>query len=378
MKIGLLTYYGDLNCGTNLQAYASLKAIQETYPHAAVEIIPFHGFRQRILPYMSNATVQSLINDLRRISAYHSFKKHCLGVVKDRVITHVPKALRFIEQQRYDIIYVGADTLLELDRLPHGSEEITAYWLAPQIASRKILLAASCKNVEYERLSPLRREKLQATLSSFDAYGVRDVTTYNLLQHFVDSEQIQLIPDPTFTLPIDYLFIEQYLTRHSITIPRQSICFNTYRTDKWVESVANRLKQKGFTIVSLRPAPWADIVLNGLSPFEQLGVYRYFKLIVTHRFHDSIFALKNGTPPLVYVADTSYTTEQGESKCASLIKQFELYPQHIIDNNNDFTVEVFLDKIDAIINSYELRRESVDAKLKAYKEQYYKFLKSTL
>lgn len=29
MKIGLLTYYGDLNCGTNMQALATFQAIKK-------------------------------------------------------------------------------------------------------------------------------------------------------------------------------------------------------------------------------------------------------------------------------------------------------------------------------------------------------------
>ena len=32
MKIGLLTYYGDLNCGTNMQALATFQAIKKVYP----------------------------------------------------------------------------------------------------------------------------------------------------------------------------------------------------------------------------------------------------------------------------------------------------------------------------------------------------------
>lgn len=51
MKIGLLTYFGDLNCGTNMQALSTFLALKKAYPHDAVEIIPFHGFRAKWLPY---------------------------------------------------------------------------------------------------------------------------------------------------------------------------------------------------------------------------------------------------------------------------------------------------------------------------------------
>lgn len=45
MKIGLLTYYGDLNnCGTNLQAYATYMELKKFYPNDEVEIVPIHTF----------------------------------------------------------------------------------------------------------------------------------------------------------------------------------------------------------------------------------------------------------------------------------------------------------------------------------------------
>lgn len=378
MKIGLLTYYGDLNCGTNLQAYASLMAIKKFHKDDNVEIIPFHGFYPRILPYISHATPTSLLNDAKRIYKYYKFRKDVLGVTHDKVITNIHNALTYINDLQYDKIYVGADTLLELDRLPHGSEEITAYWLSPHIKAQKILLAASCKNIEYEQLHATQRAKIQASITSFTALGVRDNTTANLLSWFVSDNQVKIIPDPTFSLNIDYSHIENYLQRNNINIPENSICFNTYRTDEWAHETATTLKSKGYNIVSLRPAPWADIVLNGLSPLEQLGVYRYFKLIITHRFHDTIFALKNGIAPLTYIADDSYTTTLGESKCSTLIKQTNLFPEHIIEGKNQLTPKTFVEKSELIINNFDKKKEDIQAQITQWAEEYYNFLRSTI
>ena len=61
MKIGLLTYYGDLNCGTNMQALATFQAIKKVYPLDDVEIIPFHGFRARMLPYKTFSPVAGFL-----------------------------------------------------------------------------------------------------------------------------------------------------------------------------------------------------------------------------------------------------------------------------------------------------------------------------
>lgn len=378
MKIGILTYYGDLNCGTNLQAYATLVAVRQRHPQDDVEVIPFHAFRPQRKPYLSNATLQSLLYDWRRIQQYNRFKKEFLGITKDNIIADIKSALHFIKERNYDIIYIGADTLLELDRLPQGCHDISAYWLSPDIKAKKVLLAASCKNTEYDTLSKPQIEKLSATIKGFSGLGVRDITTYNLLSHFVNCEQIEMIPDPTFSLPIDYSHIERYLQKNKIDIPKRSICFHTYRTDSWCSEVAAHFREKGFTIVSLRPAPWADIILNGLSPLEQLGVYRYFSLIVTHRFHDTIFALKNGIAPLTYVSDSSYTTTLGNSKCSSLIEDFNLYPQHIIDNPSELKARYFIERIEAILNSFDSRKEAIEHKIQSCAQAYLGFLDKSL
>lgn len=378
MKIGILTYYGDLNCGTNLQAYATLMAVQQHHPQDDVEVIPFHAFRPQCKPYLSNATLQSLLYDCRRIQQYNRFKKEYLGVTQDNIISDIKRALHFIKERDYDIIYIGADTLLELDRLPQDSHHISAYWLSPDITARKVLLAASCKNTEYNTLSKAQIEKLTAAIKGFSGIGVRDITTYNLISHFVDSKQIEIIPDPTFSLPIDYTHIERYLQKNKIDIPQRSICFHTYRTDLWCREVAEYFKGKGYTIVSLRPAPWADIILNGLSPLEQLGVYRYFSLIVTHRFHDTIFALKNSIPPLTYVSDSTYTTTLGNSKCSSLIEDFNLYPQHIIDKPSELRAACFIERIEAILNSFDSRKEVIKHKIQSCAQAYLGFLDKSL
>ena len=114
-----------------------------------------------------------------------------------------------------------------------------------------------------------------------------------------------------------------------------------------------------------------------MSPFEQLGVYRYFSLIITHRFHDTIFALKNGTPPLTYVADTSYTTELGESKCSALIKQMGLYPHHIIEQQDSLNAATILNKSEDILNHYMERQESVASHIKELAQEYRLFLNKT-
>lgn len=327
MKIGLLTYYGDLNCGTNLQAYATLKVIRQAYPNDDVEIIPFHGFKLRKMPYKTFSPV-NIYHDMLRFKKYSEFKKVNLGVRKDVVIKDVDKALWYIADRNYDVIYVGADTLLELDRLPEVYDGLSAYWLK-DIKARKVLIAASAKNVTYENLTNRQKVEIAKAARQFDSIGIRDRATHKLFASVLgDDFIIKYVPDPTFTLDVDYSYIEHYLNKRKITIPENSVFVQFFGDDYWLNEAIKEVKAAGYTVVTNRGVSWSDIVLIDMSPLEQLGLYKYVSFAITHRFHDGVFCMKNHTPVLIYVKSMkTFMTNDGESKHVSLLKDFGLYPQ---------------------------------------------------
>lgn len=377
MKIGILTYYGDLNCGTNLQAYATLQAVKSVYPNDSVEIIPFHGFRPRVIPYKSFSPV-SIYKDLKRINKYYLFKKEILHVIeKDRVITNVPAALRYISERKYDVIYVGADTLLELNRLPSSCDGLSAYWLK-DVKAKKILIAASSKNTEYEKLQPNQKEEMEIAINQFSYLGVRDHATKELFSHFIDQEQIMCVPDPTFNMDIDYFYIENYLKRKHIVIPSKSIFIHTFGDDHWADAIAKTWKNENYQIIAPRPAKWANLCLNDMSPLEQLGIYRYVEFAVTHRFHDGVFCLKNNTPFILYEKGDNHATIGGDSKFTSLLKDFDLYPENFVDRGVAITANLLLSKTQTAIVNFRQKERSIKNKLQIKSDEYLNFLKTTL
>lgn len=326
MKIGLLTYYGDLNCGTNMQALSTLQAIQKAYPHDEVEIIPFHGFRARIMPYKTYS-LKLMWDDVKRFKKYYDFKRYLLHVRHDVIIKDVEAALQYIASRNYDVIYVGADTLLELDKLAEGYDGISAYWLK-NIKAKKVVIAASSKNVNYDKLTDKQKADLKVAASQFSYIGVRDRATVALFEHLVGKDkEIEYIPDPTFTYDIDYSYIESYLKKKGVVIPKKSVFVQFYGDDYWLADVAKDLKPRGYTLITNRGVAWSDIVLVDMSPLEQVGLYKYVSFVITHRFHDGVFCMKNHTPVLIYVKSGKEMMTGGDSKHVSLLKDFGLYPQ---------------------------------------------------
>ncbi|MDM8154887.1 polysaccharide pyruvyl transferase family protein [Bacteroides gallinaceum] len=375
MKIGLLTYYGDLNCGTNLQAYATLLAIRKAYPDDEVEIIPFHGFRARMMPYKTFSPV-NIYHDIIRFKKYADFKRDKLCVIHDHTITEVAKALEFIASRKYDVIYVGADTLLELDRLPKGYDGISTYWLK-DIKAKKILIAASSKNVDFDKLSKKQKEDLKIAANQFSHIGLRDRATLNLFNHLLeDYNRIKYVPDPTFTFDIDYSYIEKYLAQHNIHIPRKSVFIQFFGNDIWLNDAVAKLKRENYTIVTSRGISWSDIVLIDMSPLEQIGLYRYVDFVITHRFHDGVFSLKNHTPFLIYIKSTNEMIVNGESKHISLLKSFEIYPQAYLGECDSKK------GLDDVLSRYKKLKDvfnesKIDDILQRNKMDYINFLEST-
>lgn len=377
MKIGVLTYYGDLNCGTNLQAYATYLAVKKCYPNDYVEVVPMHTFVvvsrfRRYLPFFTWFFYHKME------AKYEAFKKDFLKVNNDVVIEDVQAALDYISSLHYDKIYIGADTLLELDRLPKGYDGLSAYWLK-DVKAKKYLIAASSKNVEFEKLSVRQKEEIQVAAKQFNGIAVRDRASFDLFVRLVPKDSVKYIADPTFTLEIDYSITEAYLKKRGVEIPEKAVLIHSGVSEKWPPKVVHTLHKLGYTIFTPRYNTWSDINLNDMSPLEQLGIYRYFKFVITHRFHDSVFCIKNNTPVLVYVREKKVMmTDSGDSKHISVLKSFGLYPQAFLGccedaNFWDFDIE---QKIQDVISSFN--PNLISATIIQEVEGYWEYLKSTI
>ena len=376
MRIGILTYYHDINCGTVLQAYATLKAVKKVFPNDDVEIIPFRSFVIRRVPYKSQASFGSLLRDARRIYGYQKFEREHLKISSDVVISDPQKGIDFIRERQYDRIYVGADTLLELDRLPKKYDGLSAFWLSPKIPAKKYLLSASSKSVNYADLSPKQKDDMQKCIDSYSGIMVRDMATFELMANFRSREKIKLIPDPTFTIDIDYSFAEKYVNKRNIDFSNL-IGIHSLEGEKWCYAVADSLRKDGYKIASFRPAKWADYELNDMTPLEQLGIYRNFKCFITHRFHDTVFCLKNGEPVVTYPASDSYIAKKGGSKYSALYSLFGIAELCLIPQKNDVTTEVMLDKIHAVMCGFPSKQPKISLTCKQLGEQYMTNLEAT-
>ncbi len=378
-KIGILTYIKEYaNHGTNMQSYSTLKAIQKVYPEERVELINYSGWKPVMKPYFSGMTISSLIKDIVRIYKYKIFFRKDLTLSNETLISaDLSESISFIKKQNYDAIYVGADTLLELKRA--SNDELTAYWLDKTVICKKFLIAASSNNVVYENLSDIQKKQIQNTIDDFTLLGVRDEPTYRLLTNFIKpgDERLKLIPDPTFTYDIDYTFAENYIKSKKLHFHKPVVCLHLIRNTAWAKELSDLFKKAGYIIASFRPASYADIILSDLSAFEQAGIYRYFDLVITHRFHDSIFSIKNLTPVIFFPEHSTDVTSYHESKTLSLFKSFGIETTNYINDKNAITAKGLFDFHKLAIDNFKANEQAIQGVLLENKNKYETFLKAT-
>jgi hypothetical protein len=339
-----------------------------------VEIIDYSAWKPEKRPTLYNLSIKSLLNDFRRIRKYENFFRNDYTFSEKKLISSdYKKSIDFIKRQGYDAIFVGSDTLLELRGATN--DELNAYWLDETVDSVKFLIAASSHNLVYENLSEEQKKKAQRTLNDYSLLGVRDEATFRLLSHFIlpGDQRLGIVPDPTFTYKIDYNHIEKYLNRKRVSFRKPVVCLHLLRGLKWAGELADLFRNDGYLVASLRPAYYADIIFNDLSAFEQLGLYRYFDLVITHRFHDSIFSLKNLTPVIVFPEHVSDVTSFGENKNRTLFKSFGI-ENNYIGNRADLNALSIFNLHRQAINGFRMKKDHISATLSQNKKGYENFL----
>lgn len=343
-----------------MQCYSTLKAIQKAYPDARVEVIDYSLSNPVARPYLSDINLRSLRNDWTRIRKYKDFFRYELILSPNNLTTsNRDKAIEFIKSQHYDAIYVGSDTVLELKGA--APDRLNAYWLDETLSGPKFFVAASSHNVTCEALSSSQQKQIRETLNSFTLLGVRDQATCRLLSRFIrpGDARLECVPDPTYTYEIDYRYVDRYVKRHNLPAGKPIVCLHLLKYTKWAAALAAYFRKQGYIVASLRPAHYADLLLTDLSPFEQTGIYRYLSLVITHRFHDSVFCLKNLTPVLAFPEHPTDVTQYGDSKLHSLFSTFSLQDTNYIERSDTLSAEFLIDKYKAAIGSVRDHRETI-------------------
>ena len=379
-KIGILTYFWGHNPGTFLQAYSTLNATKRYFPSYQIELINCKLRRVRFRPSRYDFNIYRLQERYRNHTIYEKLIKLYLPKSPNSVVTFNYETLtKYILSQNYDLIIVGADTVLEILPKHFSLGQVPIYWLPPKVKCKKIMFSASAGALTYDPLDKVYQKALSDSINSFDLVGVRDDNTYNLIKRLGMKKDVpvQITPDPTFSIEIDYAHVERFLYRKQIKFEKPTIAINLPESLSLCQKLVAYYQNKGISVVLLGYGGYAskrrECRFPMMSPLEWAGVHRYFSLEITDRFHGCIFALRNFTPVVAIDYEQRKHTASGLSKTYSLLKLYDMHNTNHVNTTKIGGFEEIMQVTDRALEFFD--REYVERRTEELRKDYISFMK---
>ena len=345
-KIGILTYHAVNNDGSVLQAFCLQQILKSRFPKSKIEII---NYRSRKMVLSEWKKVIKFTPPFYRKSAWEkmssisTFRRRNLDISDDWIITdREDKATSFLNSQLYDAIFVGSDTVWEARMSPFCPEPINIYYLRNVLNAKKIAFAASADPVQLDFVKSFIDDKdIAGVIGSFDIITVRDHTTRNyLVKQGVREDSIGYMPDPT--LLYDFSTLLEPSTIGSMN-PIAGISYGGRERNE----IIDRCRKLGYSIFDLSTMEIDGEVRRDLlhSLPKRLSAYRDMDLLITDRFHGSIFATIFGDYPIIFL-ETAKKWPQAKSKGRDLFRDLGLEEMVLRVEQGDMTNFLIAEMID--------------------------------
>ncbi len=287
MKIGILTFHYSINPGSVIQAYCVYKLLKKSFPHAIVEIInlipanrednerQFFGMAPPFLKYRKLLKYQSIRNFIKR---------------KTRLSPHssemdLKKQIKFVNSQQYDVIFTGSDTVwMYSEKLNNLLPSI--YFLPQELNARKFSISASVDPLINEYKYMEKQGLLLEIFNYYEGLYVRDNVTFDLLKN-IGVNQVQKLADPSLL----YEFEEDLKIKKDKKKDIQKKVVSIWVTDKEISNyLKNTLSEKFPFLTFIDRKKYVKLLDDHV--IEDLNQYHKIDILITDRFHRSIFAMK--------------------------------------------------------------------------------------
>mgnify|MGYP003545118028 FL=1 len=121
------------------------------------------------------------------------------------------------------------------------------------------------------------------------------------------------------------------------------------------KELADLIRRKGYTVASSVYNPYADIRIDTIGPKEWAGIFRYCDIIITERFHDSLFALRNCKPVIAIDWEKDRFSSTGDSKTYRILKDYNQQNYHFILEDKNQLASI-IDKIPQLMSDFDTAR----------------------
>ena len=303
MKIGILTYHRVVNDGSLMQTYCLHQLLQALLPKASVEIV---DYRPMLLEKRVYRTLVSrrppffVARQWKKLKSSRLFlKKHCIISKYHCCSDELYKSQKFVNELEYDAIVVGSDTVWEVRENGGSPIAPNIYFLPGVDEIKKIAFAVWFDQTKRELLSKTRRSMLTSMIQDFDFVSVRDELSKKYLEEFgfKDSE-ITFMPDPTLLFDFSKMVEPAEELVDSKPLAGVGVAEPLVR-----QQVTDSLIEMGYHPLNLLSSPVKGQIQIPIhySVEKRLGIYPLLDVMVTDRFHGSIFTLVLGDAPVLFL-----------------------------------------------------------------------------
>lgn len=316
-----------------MQGLGVQTAMKRLYPNAQVDFLKFPDFKASFGVRDKKAKLWHTFRQ-KAASAYRLLKYNKLRKA-EMTFTPTINLFDYTHEDEdiirgYDLVVIGSDTILEK---AYGKEgRIGLNWMPLDV--RKIYFAASASPANFEP-----KDDLREVASKADFIGLRDNLTIDFFANRlgIDKERIVKQPDPSYFLDINQ-FKMSSMQRARLKKSKKYALYNFMSNFPLRKELADALRDIGYTVVSTAYNPYADISLDTIDAYEWAGVFRLMDVIVTERFHDSVFGLRNERPVVAIDWDSARFTKGGDSKTLRILEDYGHEHLHFnLCNKTDFS-----------------------------------------
>lgn len=394
MKIGILSFYREINFGATLQALSTYKYLEKA-GHFPVFINYYSEKKDKKYTPLFDLNPQT--------ACFASFVDK---VIKNQtVICHNANEInKQVSVWGIEAIIVGSDAVLQhhllQDRIKFNPRRLldvvpklpdttfpNPFWgVGIKDSIKMALMSVSSQNSEYTHFSEKVRSRMKSALKRFTYYSVRDEWTKDMLNYITDgriSNQIRITPDPVFNfnnnageLIPTKLYVEEKFSLPSryvlISLHGQSLSFAQ------LKALKDGFASRGIHCVALPTQfginfvhPFEFEIMTPLNPLDWYALIKYSNGYIGNNMHPIVVALHNAVP--CFSIDIWGTTnfwgkkkDDGSSKVYHIMNAFgvskniakvennkcQIMPETIIDGILNFPIMAVKEKSQKLTLSY--------------------------
>ena len=382
MKIGIITLHRATNDGSIMQAYCMERLIKSLFPESRVEIIDYRSRKMEKVEFRN--TVQRKFPFIRsrrwnkRRYLLNFLYSECSISPKCCVTDDIPKAVRFIEKQGYDVVIVGSDTVWQIPNIAINQEVPHIFYLPHLKNVKKVAFAPSADALDISVLNQDNvRAKLHSCVSDFDFISYRDEMAKTLLSKLnIPLEKCHYIADPTIlwdfssTLKPINIKVNGKPLLAGISAAQSDI---RREAAKWFLEHGYQVVNFSGELVDGQIPPSTDFYR---SISHRLSHFQHLDILVSDRFHSSIFTLKLAGSPVIFVEPID-EYQHSISKGRDLFRRLgmeEMVWQYSPESGGKIPIDKYLD----IWKDLQVHPQEGLSNLKQSCEGTLKYLKSEL